>query len=417
MNTVHVLVGVGCLQTDPSGRGIRRHFALLDQAHAVLLADVDRFDRSMDWAIAGYPSLVAWLADSHRCTRGEAKRMVAMMEALRVLPVVAAAYVDGSLSGGQVQAIMANVREGLRATFAEIETELVPLLSELSVQDTIRVLREWAARAEASIDDDVKPDVETDHLYFSPTLDGSFKLDGVLSGNDAVTFGAALTACMPDLVEGEPVLSLSQRQAIALVEMARRALQCTRVSGRRRADVTLLVTVEDLLSGGAGRFANGTVVPKHRVAQLLCDSHITPLVVGEHGQPLWMGRAVRTATDVQWRALVARDRHCAFPGCHRPSGWCEAHHVKEFDRDVGPTDINNLVLLCSHHHKQVHTPGWTAYLHPDTQHFTVKTPSGRVLRGMSPAQAQAIATGKAGPDTKHHRRLVPIHGCPDHAPR
>jgi Domain of unknown function (DUF222)/HNH endonuclease len=345
VNMVQLVMEVGCLSTDASGRGIRHHLCLLDQAHAVVLADVDRFDRSLEWAIAGYPSLVAWLADNHRCTRGEAKRLVVTMEALRVLPVVAAAYAEGTLSGGQVRAIVSIVPERLRPKFAEIEADMVPLLSELTVNDTIRVLREWVARAEAETEDP-EPAAEVDHVHFSPTLDNSFKLDGVLSGEDAVTFGAGLTACLPEVVEGEPVLSLSQRQAIALVEMARRVLQAGQVTVRRQVDVTLIITPDEL-AGGIARYANGTIVPADRVQRLLCDSVITPIVTGDHGQPLWMGRAVRTATNAQWRALVARDRHCAFPGCHRPSGWCEAHHIREYDRDQGPTDINNLVLLCS----------------------------------------------------------------------
>ena len=109
-----------------------------------------------------------------------------------------------------------------------------------------------------------------------------------------------------------------------------------------------------------------------------CNAKLTFIVQGEHRQHLWMSRTVRSATPAQWRALVARDRHCAFRGCTEPSKWCEAHHVEEYDRDHGPTDIDNLVLLCHHHHSLIHTNGWSAKMTPN-QELHVTNPHGQVF--------------------------------------
>ena len=57
------------------------------------------------------------------------------------------------------------------------------------------------------------------------------------------------------------------------------------------------------------------------------------------------------------RALVVRDDGCRYPGCNRPPGWCDAHHVTHWV-DGGPTAVDNLVLLCDRHHHVVHEPGW-----------------------------------------------------------
>ncbi|MHB8466281.1 MAG: HNH endonuclease signature motif containing protein [Acidimicrobiales bacterium] len=46
-----------------------------------------------------------------------------------------------------------------------------------------------------------------------------------------------------------------------------------------------------------------------------------------------------------------------FPGCDRPPGWCQAHHIIWWTKD-GPTDLDNLALLCSHHHHLVHEGGY-----------------------------------------------------------
>ena len=81
-------------------------------------------------------------------------------------------------------------------------------------------------------------------------------------------------------------------------------------------------------------------------------------MLGPDSEVLDVGRASRVATGAQRRALFIRDGGCAFPGCDRPPGWCEAHHVVHWI-DGGATDLDNLLLLCSHHHHLCHEGGWT----------------------------------------------------------
>ena len=66
-----------------------------------------------------------------------------------------------------------------------------------------------------------------------------------------------------------------------------------------------------------------------------------------------LGRATPTVSPAQWKALVARDRHCQAPGCRRPPADCQAHHKWHWTCG-GPTDLDNLELLCWHHHRQRH---------------------------------------------------------------
>jgi hypothetical protein len=63
-------------------------------------------------------------------------------------------------------------------------------------------------------------------------------------------------------------------------------------------------------------------------------------------------------------ALAVRDRGCVFPGCDRPLSWCDAHHLWHWV-DGGPTDLNNLALLCRAHHRAVHEGGWQLTRGPD----------------------------------------------------
>ena len=75
------------------------------------------------------------------------------------------------------------------------------------------------------------------------------------------------------------------------------------------------------------------------------------------GAVLDLGRAVRLATPAQRRALTARDRSCVIPGCTVPAGICEAHHVIPWAAG-GPTDLDNMIMLCSRHHAETDAGTW-----------------------------------------------------------
>ena len=90
-----------------------------------------------------------------------------------------------------------------------------------------------------------------------------------------------------------------------------------------------------------------------------------------------LGRAQRRANPTQRRLLWLRDRHCTFPGCDRPPGWCEAHHIRFWEHG-GPTDLDNLCLLCSHHHHLCHEGGYKIQRHPNG-HLAFHRPNGTPL--------------------------------------
>lgn len=77
-----------------------------------------------------------------------------------------------------------------------------------------------------------------------------------------------------------------------------------------------------------------------------------------------MGRKTRLVTPAQRRALAIRDEGFVFPTCDRPESWCDAHHLEHWARDEGPTDLDNLALLCRRHHVLVHEGGWTLDKNP-----------------------------------------------------
>jgi Domain of unknown function (DUF222) len=125
------------------------------------------------------------------------------------------------------------------------------------------------------------------------------------------------------------------------------------------------------------RTPDGARLDPARYAHLLCDPVLHPLLVDQRQVPLALGLAVRLATPGQRRALAVRDGGCVFPGCDRPPGWCDAHHVIPSEQ-LGPTDLVNLAPLCRYHHGITHRRGWA--MEPDPEGgFRWTTPSGLVL--------------------------------------
>ncbi len=103
--------------------------------------------------------------------------------------------------------------------------------------------------------------------------------------------------------------------------------------------------------GGEAVLVDGEALPQSVVDQILCDGALAGAIFGADGEVLWQGRSVRLATDAQWTQLIARDGGCI--GCGASPQHCEAHHI-DYWENLGPTDIDNLVLLCSHDHHLVH---------------------------------------------------------------
>jgi hypothetical protein len=131
----------------------------------------------------------------------------------------------------------------------------------------------------------------------------------------------------------------------------------------------------DLRAKGISELFDGTPISPDTVRRLACDAAIIPMVLGSRGEVLNQGRRIYQPTTAQRHAVAIRDRHCAFPGCRRPAKWTEVHHIVPFP--LGPTDLDNLVLLCDKHHHLVHEGHWkllgTAF------DFTVHRPDGSLF--------------------------------------
>jgi hypothetical protein len=169
-----------------------------------------------------------------------------------------------------------------------------------------------------------------------------------------------------------------------LVEICRFFLdhQRTRPGGRHRPHLNVVVELDDLVATRGGRVVDGPFLDGPSISKLLCDCAVHRVVTAGRSAILDYGTATRTIPAPLWNALVIRDDHCRFPGCDRPSTWCEGHHVVWVTHG-GPTELNNLVLVCSRHHHLLHRPGWHAKLKPDGD-LDVTDPYGEIRTTLPP---------------------------------
>lgn len=153
------------------------------------------------------------------------------------------------------------------------------------------------------------------------------------------------------------------------------------VFGTRQAGVRLVITHEAQQAATSGGAAigiaedDGIVLPAWVLSQHACESGTIECHLDRDGNPLYLGREQRLFSAKQRIALAIRDGGCRWKGCDRPPSYCEAHHIDQFDRDQGRTDIDRGILLCRFHHMQLHHGGWRI-TRDGAQDFLLHPPEG-----------------------------------------
>ncbi|WP_159081527.1 HNH endonuclease signature motif containing protein [Nocardioides sediminis] len=132
------------------------------------------------------------------------------------------------------------------------------------------------------------------------------------------------------------------------------------VHGGTATTVVVTMPLETLLSGiGVATTDTGGRITASEARRLACTAHLVPAVLGGKSEVLDLGRGRRLYPAASRRAMSLRDGGCRAEGCDTPAAWCEAHHLVPWSRG-GKTDLNDGVLLCSHHHHRAHDD---RYLH------------------------------------------------------
>ena len=352
----------------------------LQAAQGALLGELDA--RGTTDVVSGHRT-ANWLAHETGIAPLAAKARVQLAVSLRLdLPETNRAVREGRLCADRAK-VMAN------AINDRIATEFRAMEASLIAESAHMTFGEWAQRVAlvaALLDQDgpePAEDPNNNRLRLKGGRDG-MKVTGVLVGDLATTTKAAVEQIADELwrqyrddserTNGE--ISVPSREtllAMALAEAVRRGLM---VNGdgkatRPKVEATLVINADtpDLV------YIDGKPLIRGSATALACDVAVWTIILNSLGVPLDLGRELRNATVEQRKALKVRDGGCVFPGCGMRPEHCDAHHVAQWWRDLGTTDIKLMAFLCRHHHGVIHRKGWNLQIGDDGWCW-ITTPSG-----------------------------------------
>ncbi|WP_410615073.1 DUF222 domain-containing protein [Amycolatopsis sp. lyj-109] len=217
--------------------------------------------------------------------------------------------------------------------------------------------------------DTTEPVAPARELFLRRRRSGVWELNGKFDDET----GARASALLDSLAErrtgedGPDLRTLPQRYGDAFSDAIDLALNSPTLpmQAGERAHVMVAVSLEDLKAGvGTATLGDTGTMTAAEARIHACDCMIIPTVLGGKSEPLNLGRLRRSIPAGLRRALFLRDRGCAFPGCHRPPRHSQGHHIRHW-ADGGPTNLNNLVLTCAHHHRLLHRSGWEVRIAAD----------------------------------------------------
>lgn len=381
----------------------------------------------------GFRSPAAFIAATTGTTNGEAARLLRVGEATAPratfgdspapprYPHVAAALADGSIGAAAAAAIITmldrvRVRAGEEATDAAEQT-LAAQAPGLTLDQLSRVI----SRAEAILDpagverreDELRAErylhIREDHtgmIILNAKLDPEHgapiknAIEGLVTaelrvardaGHDVGSPGASAPGVgSPGGVGAElsdaARRTIPQMQADALARLCEHAIGCfTRDLPLEGATVVVRVDLADLTENSGFATVDGLATPISiaTARRMAAGGAVIPCVLGGDSEILDWGREKRLFTRAQRLALVERDGGCAM--CGAPPGQVKVHHIKWWQRDGGPTDLNNGILLCEACHHRIHDNGWDitiegpgvearVWFHPPAQVDPARTP-------------------------------------------
>ena len=347
--------------------------ALMSASHAQLLQLVADYDRREAWREDGATSMAAWLVARLGIAHRQAQEWVRVARSLEELPAVASSYAEAALSFDQLAPLTRLASADTDAAMAEQAPACTAAQLEAAAKRTRPV-----STAEAN---------ESYHRCLLRMRWDTENRWLVVSGRLADAEGAVVERAIARLAEAAPPDPVSgvyepfeSRCADALAELA-----STSLGAEADADTaSIVIHSEPSVLGGAEGWAElegGPPIAAATARRLACDSRWQLVAEMSTGQALGLGRRTRQVPRWLSRQLRRRDGGCRFPGCHR-TRWLHAHHLRHWAQG-GPTDPDNLVMLCGYHHRLLHEGGWHVEGHPDDS-LSFVHPLGKALSTRPP---------------------------------
>jgi hypothetical protein len=377
-------------------------FSHIDRLHARAARLIAQTGQTEAFRHDGYSSLTALLKHRMSLHPGEAQRMVSRANGLERAPLVALAFERGLISGAQVDALLEARCSAPPEVFAEAEGRLLQLALETPL------VRELRKRLDYWLDQVARDDLGADRNLVRDLRSLTLRRDGDMiriNGWVDIEAGERLRATLePGPPAQGDTRSAPARRADLLIDIMNGA--------SNRPDILVHVSSDTLVGNGPGisETGHGTFLTRDEIRRLACDASLTRIIFDPDSRPLDVGRAKRLVTPALRAAVCARDLKCVFPGCDRPSHWCDVHHLHHWS-EGGETSVDNLILLCRHHHVLIHEGGWRITGSPRSLRFF--RPNGSEL-GVDPSprppvvlQSWMTSSGEEPPSIRELARSLP----------
>jgi hypothetical protein len=357
------------------------------------------------WAGNGIKSPAHWLNYHCGIDLGAAREKVRVAKILQQLPGIDEAFRTGTISYSKVRAMT-------RSATPENEQMLLQVALHGTAQHVEQLVRKYR-RAESLADD--RGDQSRYHAreftcFFDD--DGMLVLRGRMTPEDGAVFMKAMdamveamgTAQNPQVSQDDDAATLHektfpQKRVDALLALAEQAMNTMQeglqpLSSADKYQVVVHIERSGELSheqhctieSGAHHLPLSPATAR----RLCCDASLVPVLEDASGNVLNVGRKTRAIPPSIRRALHIRDHGCRFPGCCE-SRYVDAHHVQHWC-DGGETRLDNLVLLCRHHHRLLHQDGYEIIKRGEQQ-FEFLTPHGDAMRAALVPQFAAADEG------------------------
>ena len=363
---------------DQLGDVIIKGREIIDRTEAVTAEATRRFEKSGGFRADGFLGMVPWLRVKGKLSGGAAAERVEVARQLKALPRTEEALARGEI-GYQHAVAMARTAEHVGA--AEVRKAEVTLLKAAETMDPgqfVGVAKNFEHRVDAQAAlAEANRAHERRFLRIGQPLDGLVRIDGLLDAEGGAIVRTALEPFAKPAKDD--TRTPEQRLADGLVERCQAGIGPGHPDGAGPRPQLIIKASRDTLAGiggaPAGEVEWGGTLPAETVRRLACDSAVTRITgLGELEQEVThAGRSIPPATR---RAMVARDHRCVFPGCDRPTPWCDGHHLVHW-ADGGPTKLENLGLVCRTHHRKVHEEGWKLRREKDGR--WIATPPARTV--------------------------------------
>jgi hypothetical protein len=350
--------------------------AHIDAAMFRWLELLREFDECQGWVGEGIKSCAHWLNWKCGLSLNAARERLRVAQALPALPQTTVAFREGRLSYSKVRAIT-------RVATTKNESVLLNIAYHGTTWHVEQAVGAWRReqRLAALKRDKDRHDLRELRCYYD--ADGFLVLKGRFTPDQGAVVQQALNAVMEQLHEERKSVSaetsafeepdpirqhpqpMASRRADAMVRMAEAYLSGqSAISSADQFTINIHTDMETLKADGTGaesQLENGPNVSAETSRRLCCDAGVVHWLERKHGangdiEPLSVGRKTRTVPPSIRRALQRRDKGCRFPGCSC-NRFVDAHHIHHW-ADGGETSMDNLVLLCRHHHRLVHEGGF-----------------------------------------------------------